>query len=121
MSTLLQGYIRQSSHQFAVLNHDSSNPFLKESYFLLLDDVSIQQVSDTVFLIRCYPPGKNYPEPHEITISIVIDDVSYYAFAYLSRDGSAPSLKHHRQIHGFFRELGLRPSYTRGKHIEKPV
>lgn len=82
-----------------------------------MDEVSIQQTSPTTFIVRFYNDGKNYPEPHSAIMDVVIDDSYYYVFGYLSSNDYIPSAKHQRQGHKFFKEMGLKPVYVRGKHL----
>lgn len=114
---IIQKFTKDSLHKIESLPVDSNNPYLSNSLFLKLDEVSIQQVSDTVFIVRCYENGQNYPDPHYVTMTIVIDSDSYFVFAYLCQNGLSPLAKHNRQIHAFFKKMGLRPAYVRGKHI----
>lgn len=114
---IIQKFKSSSSYPVDTLEVDSNNPYVSESHFLKLDEVSIQQVSDAVFIVRCYENGQNYPDPHFVTMTIVIDSDSYFVFAYLCRNGLSPSLKHNKQIHAFFKKMGLKPAYVRGKHI----
>lgn len=114
---IIQKFTKDSLHNIDSLPVDSNNPYLSNSLFLKLDEVSIQQVSDTVFIVRCYENGQNYPDPHYVTMTIVIDSDSYFVFAYLCQNGLSPLAKHNRQIHAFFKKMGLRPAYVRGKHI----
>lgn len=114
---IIQKYLKDSSFDVELLPIESNNPYIATSLFLKLDECSIQQVSDTVFILRCYEKGLNYPDPHYASMVVVIDSDCYHVFAYLCRSGLSPSLKHNKQLHAFFKKMGLKPVYTRGKHI----
>lgn len=114
---IIQKFGKDSQNLLDSIQLDSNNPYLSNTLILKLDEVSIQQVSDAVFIVRCYENGQNYPDPHFVTMTIVIDSESYFVFAYLCRNGLSPSLKHNKQIHAFFKKMGLKPAYVRGKHI----
>ncbi|SDH28030.1 hypothetical protein [Nitrosomonas sp. Nm132] len=100
------------------LSVQSSNPWLAEIRLTIMDEVSIQQTSENTYIMRVYENGLNYPSPHSAVMDIVTDDQYYHVFAYLARNGFEPKARHNRQGHKFFRKMGLKPAYVRGKHIE---
>lgn len=114
---IIQKFKKELSYPVDSLEVESNNPYISQCLFLKLDEVSIQQVSDTVFIVRCYESGKNFPSPHFASMVVVIDSVFYHIFGYVCRSAMVPLFKHNRQFHRFFKNLGLRPSYLRNKHV----
>src|SRR6187455_856733 len=110
----------QAVYQKAVVRGALENSKYMSGYVLkLIGSISVQQVSDTVYLVRGYDKGKNHPEPHRWVVTAVVECGLYHLFGYTKTDGGAIGFSQQREMHRFFRNMGLKPEYVRGKLIKK--
>ena len=110
----------QAVYQKAVVRGALENSkYMSEYVLLLIGSISVQQVSDNVYLVRGYDKGKNHPEPHRWAVTAVVEGGLYHLFAYTKTDGGDIGFSQQREMHRFFRNMGLKPEYVRGKLIKK--
>ena len=76
-------------------------------------------MADTVYLVRGYREGRNYPDPHEWMVAVVVEGGLYHSFGFTKVNGGGMSASQFRTAHKYFKDLGLRAEYIRGKHISK--
>jgi hypothetical protein len=108
-----------TEYPFEVLKGAIENSkYLTEIKFIKLKDASIQQVSDNVYIARGYKSGQNYPDPHEWACTVVVESGLYHCFGFTRVDGGEMKLSHMKAAHAYFKKMGLKPEYIRGKHIK---
>jgi hypothetical protein len=70
------------------------------------NSVMIEQINETVYIVRGFPSGGFYPQPYMWVGSVVVRGLIAYYTGWLFKDDAKISASQARHIHNFFKNLG---------------
>jgi hypothetical protein len=101
--------------QITVKGALQNSKYFTDITLTFIGDVSFQQVSDNVYIIRGYKP--NDRKAHNWSCVAAIEGGLYHLFAYTKSETKIIASQQ-RIMHRFFKDKGLKPWYIRSDELQ---